>query len=120
MLACGMILPSMLRRPATAAEVAAALAAWNAYVDDWNRLPREQHSAHAWPIRRLDGDHRLVAGQPRAAVPGRREHQFVRFALPDGRVFDLRTRGAWRPFAGDRRQPLAAGDIRVAWLVRAG
>src|SRR5688572_6719291 len=99
----------MRRRPATDRDEADAIAAFNAFVELWNRTPREQrhvvftrtHQVAAaglfagefdeeyqklnpdvrWPIEPLNGDTALRRGRPRAAVPGHREHQFVRFAL---------------------------------------
>lgn len=138
-------------KTATEQEKTVAIAAFNAFVDLWNRTPedqrhvtfarvhavdvgpfsgeyeelvRERNPAVAWPIELLDGEVTLSRCRdrqcirPRAAVPGHRAHQFVRFALPDGTAFDLRTRGAWRPFAGDgQRRPLARADVRAAWVV---
>lgn len=142
----------MWKKPATEQEAAAAIAAFNAFVDLWNGTPRDRrHVIHArthqvaagpfvgeydeehrelnpdiaWPVELLADaaalrrcrDRQCI--RPRAAVPGHRAHQYVRFALPDGTTFDLRTRGGWRPFepGTDRRRPLAPSDVRVAWVL---
>jgi hypothetical protein len=120
----------MGKQTATEQQAAVAIAAYNAFVELWNRTPQDQRRVlHEgpdtlelnpdvpWPIELLDED-----GMPQQR-PGQgriRGHQVIRFRLPDGAVFDLRTRGAWRPFAagdGWQRLPLAAADVRRAWVV---
>lgn len=94
------------------------------YSGEFEEELQELNPAVSWPIELLDDEMALrrcrdrQCIRPRAGVPGHREHQFVRFALPDGTAFDLRTRGAWRPFAErDQRYPLTAADVRRAWVM---
>ena len=114
----------MRKKPATEQQTAAVIAAYNAFVELWNRTPQDRRRVLwegpdvlvlnpyvPWPIDLLDDTTHLRPS---------RDRKYVRFRMPDGRTFDVRTFGRWQPFAaGDdwQRLPLTAADVRRAWVV---